>query len=263
MINMIPMAGRGDRFFQNKYNVPKPLIPTMGSPMFISAIKSFPPADRFIFLCLAEHLQKYRLKSVIENNFNNFNIVSVDEVTEGQACTCLLADKHLDSSDPLFISSCDYQTIYDKEKYESLLNDESVDVIIWTFKIGSIKKSNPEAFAYCRVEGERVVEVVEKKAISNDPYSDPAVVGSFTYKNTELFLYGARTMIERNIRVNGEFYVGTSINQLIEAGHKVVTFEVDKFISFGNPFEFMNIQYWEEYFDGLENQTYSLPGQSR
>ena len=257
MINLIPMAGRGNRFFQEMYNVPKPFIPIMGDPMFIASVKSFPLAGKYIFICLKEHYQKYKLKDIIENTFQQSEIIIIDDVTEGQACTCLLAEDKLNKDEGLFISSCDYQTVYDRKEYESLLADEEIDVIIWTFKTGNIKKANPNAFAYCRTDGERVVEVVEKQTISDTPHLDPAVVGSFTYRNADLFLRGAKKMINKNIRVNNEFYVGTSINQLIADGCKVVTFDVGKFISFGNPFELMAFQYWQDYFEQLDDHPYS------
>lgn len=258
MINLIPMAGKGNRFFQERYNVPKPFIPVMGNPMFITSVKSFPPADRYIFICLKEHHQKYKVKNVVESTFKDSEIIVINDVTEGQACTCLMAENRLNYDEGLHIASCDYQVMYERDKYEKLLLGDEVDVIIWTFRIGTIKKANPDAFAYCRTDGDRVLEVVEKRTISDTPYLDTAVVGSFTYRTAGLFLYGAKQMIKKNIRVNNEFYVATSINQLIEEGFKVATFEVEKFISFGNPLELMLVQYWQDYFDELEDHPYSI-----
>lgn len=257
-INLIPMAGRGSRFFEEKYRVPKPFVPVRGRPMFLTACRSFPPADHTIFLIQAEHLNKYRIAATIASHYPSHSLIPVAGLTEGQACTCLLAENQLPPQAGLFIASCDYEMVYDREAYEALWANLEVDVIIWTFKIGAIKKANPNAFAYCRTEGNRVVEVVEKRTISDTPDKDPAVVGSFSYRTAELFIRGARQMIARNIRVNGEFYVGTSINQLIEAGYHVVTFEINKFISFGNPYELSMFEYWETYFDALTDHPYTI-----
>jgi dTDP-glucose pyrophosphorylase len=258
MISLIPMAGKGNRFFQELYKVPKPFVPVMGNPMFIAAFNSFPPANKCIFICLEEHFRKYKIKAAADKIIANNQIVLVDKITEGPACTCLLAEDLLDTEEGLFIASCDYQTIYNSKAYEELLADKNIDVIVWTFKIGTIKKANPNAFAYCRTEGNRVVEIVEKQTISDTPHLDPAVVGSFTYRKSKFFLNSAKQMIKKNIRINNEFYVATSINQLIEEGYNVVTFEVDKFISFGNHFELMFFQYWQEYFECIENPPYSI-----
>ena len=90
------------------------------------------------------------------------------------------------------------------------------------------------------------------------PEKDHAIVGSFTFKRAEFFKRAAKKMIQKNIRVNNEFYVGTSVNQLIEEGCRVALFEVDKFISFGNPFELSLFYYWQDYFDRLEDHPFRI-----
>ena len=81
--------------------------------------------------------------------------------------------------------------VYDDQAYEKLLNDPDVDVIIWTFKIKHIKKARYEDFAYCRLDSNnnKIVEVVEKQVISDNPKDDHAVVGSFTYKRSQDFVF--------------------------------------------------------------------------
>ncbi|MGH2537093.1 MAG: hypothetical protein ACRDHL_06845, partial [Candidatus Promineifilaceae bacterium] len=257
-INLLPMAGRGSRFFQERYRLPKPFVPVGGRPMFLRAAVAFPPAEQTIFLALAEHLRRYPLAQTLAKHFPGHILIPVDGPTEGQACTCLLAEPELPPQAELFIASCDYEMLYDRAAYAALRADPAVDVVIWTFRIGSLKMADPNAFAYCRLDGGRVVEVVEKRTISSRPERDPAVVGSFSFRKAELFLRGAKAMIAKDVRVNGEFYVATSINQLIAAGANVATFEIDKFISFGNPYELMHYEYWQEYFDGLPDHPYTM-----
>lgn len=255
MINLIPMAGRGARFIEKNYKNPKPFIPIINEPMILASLRSFPISDRYVFVCLHEHYDL--LKSVTKKIKTSVDILFIDSVTQGQASTCLLAEKLIDRRETLFIASCDYQMVYNKNAYDLLLKDSTIDVIVWTFKIGAIKKADPKAFAYCKISNGQVVQVVEKSTISDSPENDSAVVGSFTYKNADLFFQSAKKMIEKNIRVNGEFYVGTSINQLIEQGYKVVSFEIEQFISFGNPFELETFNYWYKYF----SETGNLLGQ--
>ena len=256
MISLIPMAGRGSRFVQENYSLPKPFIPIMGLPMFVASIKSFPPADKFIFICRKSFLEKYPFEDEARRNFPDCEILSVERVTEGQACTCLLAEPHMDPSKSLLISSIDYQLVYDEVAFERMRVDESIDLVVFTFQTRSITKKNPNAFAYCRVEGDRVVEVVEKRTISDKPELDPAVVGTFYYRRAGDFVRGAKEMIRKDIRVNNEFYVGTSINQLIKENLNVRVFPVDKFVSFGDPFEVHLYQAWEEYFYNEKTHPY-------
>ena len=115
----------------------------------------------------------------------------------------------------------------------------------------NVKIKNPEAFAYCltQKDGNEVLKIVEKKTISKNPELDPLVTGTFWYRRASDMIFGAEEMISKNIRVNNEHYVGTSINQLIERGKKFVIFDVDNWISFGDPFELNMYEYWINYFD--------------
>lgn len=248
MISLVPMAGAGARFVQAGYRVPKPFIFVLGLPMFVTAIKSFPRADKIVFVVQDVFLRKYRFDQVAKSYFQNSEIVSTKGITEGQACTCLLAKDSIDKTEALLISSIDYVLAYDEYKLSIMTGDQTTDVIIFTFQAGSIPIKNPEAFAYCRVIEDRVVEVVEKCTISDDPAHDPAVVGTFYYRRSDDFFLGANAMIEKNNRIKGEFYVGTSINELIRKGRTVRIFPVNKFVSFGDPFELKLYQAWEELF---------------
>ena len=69
MLNIvIPMAGRGSRFAEAGYTMPKPLIDVHGRYMIEYVIENLKPnrEHRFIFICQEEHLQKYGLKEKLE-----------------------------------------------------------------------------------------------------------------------------------------------------------------------------------------------------
>ena len=224
--------------------------------MFMAALRSFPDAEKYIFLSRERFLHQYPFEREICRHYNNAKIIPVQQDTEGQACTCLLAEKETLPDDELLISSIDYQIVYPRDVFESLRSDESVDAIIFTFHLNPMENKNPEGFAYCRVEGDRVLEVVEKQTISDNPEKDHAVVGSFYYRRAKEFCSSAKDMVNKNIRVNGEFYVGTSLNQLIGGGSNVRILPVDKFICFGTPFELNMFHAWEEYFYKMKLHPY-------
>jgi dTDP-glucose pyrophosphorylase len=257
VINLIPMAGRGSRFGAEGYAVPKPFIPVLDKPMFMSAVHALPRADSYILICQERFAQRYSFAQMLDQVLPGCTLLTVDHVTEGQACTCLLAEDLLTPDVPLTISACDYLLVYDNERFQALMDDSSVDVLLWTFRIGSMPVSNFNAYAYCRTENGRVVEVVEKATISDEPRHDPAVVGTFTYRQSQDFIRGARRMIEKGLRVNNEFHVATSINQLIAEGKNVVAFDVDKFVCLGDPFDLLMFQAWEDFFYHEPNHPYN------
>ena len=87
MINLITLAGDGTRFANEGYKLPKPLIPVNGLPMIFRAVDSLPKADKYVFVCKKEHVEKYNLDSVLSRAYPNVEIISIDKTTEGQACT--------------------------------------------------------------------------------------------------------------------------------------------------------------------------------
>lgn len=249
-INLIPMAGKGARFREYGYRVAKPLIKVRSTPMVIRTAHSMPQADRWIFLPSESDVNKYPIERNLREFYPDCNVIPVKSLTSGQAATCLLAENALHAEAELMIASCDYEHLYDSVKWKNLISDPDIDGAIWTYRMNSAITKNPKAFAYCRVgdDGQTILEIVEKNTISDSPEKDPLVVGTFWYRRAKDFVSGAQDMIEKNITVNGEHYVGTSINQLIEEGKHFVIFDVEQWISFGDPFELRVFEFWEDYF---------------
>ena len=117
---VIPMAGQGSRFIKAGYNLPKPLIDVEGAPMIQRVIENLNFDASYVFIVRQEHLRDYNLESVLkEATNNNYQIVPVDKVTEGAACTVLLAEKYIDISEDIMISNCDEVMEYAEQVLDS------------------------------------------------------------------------------------------------------------------------------------------------
>ena len=250
-VSMIPMAGEGNRFKNFGYRTSKPSIQIGEETLIKKCVSSLPSSKKNIFLIRAND---YLNKSFTTDLLNiepgkQTELISINETTSGQAATCLLALDLLDKKKSLMISSCDYELVYDYKKLEDLKNIHNPDVIVFTFKLNSLPVGSYKNFAYCETELENVKSIVEKKCISDDPHLDPMVTGTFWYKEAELFNISAKKLIAEDIRINNEHYVATSINFLINEGYKVKVFEIDQWISYGDPKELNLYYFWEEFFN--------------
>jgi len=218
---VIPMAGRGSRFANAGYATPKPLIPLGGRPMIQWVIENVRPRrpHRFTFICLAEHLQTYpEVPAELSRLCPGCGIVPVDAVTEGAACTVLLARKQIDCSDPLMIANSDQLVELDINDYLARSDGEGVAGLIMTFW------SDHPKWSYCRMrEDGNVAEVVEKKVVSNE-----ATVGIYNFRRGSDYVRAADAMIAANLRVNNEFYVAPTYNQLIAEGAKIITMKTGR-----------------------------------
>jgi dTDP-glucose pyrophosphorylase len=222
MLNIvIPMAGRGSRFQKEGYTLPKPLIPVLGKPMIQVVINNLRPkvAHRFIFICLQEHLEKYQVAEKLKAWAGaGTEIVTVDQVTEGAACTVLLAKEFINNDEPLMIANSDQWVDTDINDYLETMNHENADGLIMTMW------ANDPKWSFVRFnEKHEIIEVVEKEVVSNE-----ATVGIYNYKHGKDFVRAAEQMIAKNYRVNGEFYVAPVYNELIREGKKIIIYNIGK-----------------------------------
>ena len=258
-ITLIPLAGRGSRFAKVGYKDPKPLIKVSGKPMIIQAANSLPNSQNHIFVTLKEHLENYPLEKTLKQEYQDANIISIDEVTQGQAITCSLGLKDADENSSLLIAATDNGMIYNHEKYQNLIEDENVDAIIFTFKHHISSKNNPQMYGWVKVDDkDNATAVSVKVPISDNPYEDHAIVGTFWFKKVEYFNKALKKLLEKNIRVNGEYYVDSLMGELIELGLNVKVFEVDDYICWGTPDDYETFVYWQSFFHKVSWHPYSL-----
>ena len=248
-INLIPLAGRGKRFADEGYKLPKPVVPVDGIPMVVAAAKSLPPADKNVFICLKEHIKRYHIDRDIKKYFPQAVIVTIDGVTEGQASTCLLAEKYVEPDAELTIGACDNGMAYAQGAYDKVINDPKTDAIAWTFRNNPNVTRHPEHWGWVTVDKKKFIKKVSVKVpISNDPIHDHAIVGCFSFKKAKYFFEYAKKMIKANRRINNEFYNDELMNVLVENGLRVKVFEIDTYIGWGTPADLKTYEYWSSYF---------------
>ena len=219
MLNIvIPMAGRGSRFAQVGYQLPKPLIPVHGIPMTQLVIENLKPSrdHKFTFICQQAHLADHGLETHLKCWSPGCNVIAIDRVTEGAACTVLLAKDLIDSDDALMIANCDQYIDVSIDDYLMDMDRRKLDGLIMTMKANDPKWS----FVGFDAAG-RVSTVVEKKVIS-----DEATVGIYNYRRGKDFVAAAEEMIAKDLRVNNEFYVAPAYNQMIERGSTLGVYSI-------------------------------------
>jgi len=222
---LIPMAGAGSRFEQAGYTFPKPLIDVKGKPMIQVVTDNLNIKANFVYVVQKEHRKKYNLDTLLNLITPKCKIVEVDGVTEGAACTALLAKEYIDNDKPLFFANSDQFVEWDSNEFLYKMNETEADGGIVTFKATHPKWS----FAKVNEQG-LVTEVAEK-----NPISDTATVGFYYWKKGSDFVKYAEDMINNNIRVNDEFYVCPVFNQAIKDNKQIRIFNVDNMWGLGTP----------------------------
>jgi len=222
---LIPMAGAGSRFEQAGYTFPKPLIDVNGDPMIKVISENLNLEANFIYIVQKIHREKYNLDALLSLISPNCKIVEVDGLTEGAACTTLLAKEFINNDQPLIIANSDQFIEWDSNEFMYKMNETNADGGIVTFN------STHPKWSFVKIDDAGfVTEVAEKK-----PISDMATVGVYFWKNGKDYVKYAEQMISKNIRVNNEFYVCPVFNEAILDNKKIRNFGIQKMWGIGTP----------------------------
>jgi NDP-sugar pyrophosphorylase family protein len=234
---VLPMAGRGSRFRQQGYKDSKPFIDVNGKPMIVRVIENlnieFDKNFKFIILCQKADFAEYDFSLFNKLiGHDNIEIIKLDGITEGAACTLLTAKEFIDNKVPLLSFNSDQMIDYDpNETYSRLsLHDGGMPCF----------KGEGPKWSYAKTDDDGyVTEVAEKKQISND-----ATAGYYYWSRGSDFVKFAEQMIEADDRLNNEFYVAPVYNYAVKAGKRIVITQVDKVYQMGTPEDL------EEYLNG-------------
>lgn len=259
---IIPMAGAGQRFADGGYRISKPAIPTIDRrsgknyPMVVCAVMDLPGVEmdgcNVTFIDRTFHKDK-GVEDVIRNHYPKAKFITIEELTEGQACTCLLAKDIINTEESLLIAGCDNGMVIDEGKFKKMISE--CDVLAFTYRHNQAVLEKPDAYGWMIVDEatDKITGVSIKKAISENPMEDHAIVATFWFRHGKDFVKAAEKMILENDRVNNEFYVDQVMKHCLELGLDARVFEIDRYIGWGTPRDYeeyqATIKYWKEFTD--------------
>ena len=221
MLNIVlPMAGHGSRFARAGYADPKPMIKIGRQTMIERVVNNLRPRQvhRFIFLCQQAHIERYGLDSHLNTIAPGCVVIPISEVTQGAACTVLLARAFIDTDAPLMIANCDQYVVIDINDYLQHLQASGLAGLIMTMT------ANDPKWSFVRLDAsDNIAEVVEKKVVSNE-----ATVGIYNFSHGRDFVAAADAMIAKDMRVNGEFYVAPAYNEMLAMGLRLGRYNIGR-----------------------------------
>ena len=146
------------------------------------------------------------------------------------------------------ISACDNGVYYDPITYQTLVDDPSVDIIIWSFSNNPTGKLYPHMYAWLDVDEFNTIKRVSIKKPFTDCENKYAIIGTMLFKKASYFKEGLELIYNDNIRTNNEFYVDNVIEPLIKKGYTIKIFNVDNYLCWGTPNDYKTYDYWYNYF---------------
>jgi hypothetical protein len=223
--------------------------------MFLQALDDLPHALSNVFI-LRKDLSKIDLIVDAAEKIHNSSIIMLDKLTEGQASTCR-EGMHSVKKFPVVIAACDNGLLYNKESYELLESDPSVDIIVWVKRGHYAAFRRPEMYGWVDADEKGLIRNVSVKKPLSNPKEDPIVIGTFTFKTEDSFIKSYESMVKRNARINNEFYVDMLINDAVRLGYRCRIFDTDHYLCWGTPEEYNTYLYWQSCFHKWNSHPYS------
>lgn len=262
---LIPMAGDGKRFQDAGYKSNKAVLPMIyrktgeSCPMVVCSTLDLPGINgdgSNIAFVMRDFHREIGIDTEIRKWYPKATFFSVKDLTEGQACTCLLAREFIDSGE-LLIAACDNGIEYDLQAFEKLKKEN--DAIVFTDRHNERVSEHPDAFGWAYVDSRnKITGVSVKKHISDSPENDHAFVATFWFRSGDIFVRAAEKMIQENDRINNEFYVDQVIKHVVDLGYSASVFEVERFLNYGTPEDYENYGKMIEHFRTFIQSKYFM-----
>ena len=226
---VMPLAGRQSRFFDAGFSTPKPFIDIHGVPIFKHSINSVGIEGNVFYIVQSEHMRNPLIRYKMEQYGCGGKIIETNGITAGQLSSIMLAAEFINNDDPLIICNCDHRIVYDSNLISHKLFDERYDGgLVSFYSPGSEPK-----YSYIKMDKYGICEIAEKKKIS-----DFAASGIYAFLRGSDFVHYAKQVFDKNITVNGEFYLSSVYSEMIEDGAFLFNVLCRDIRNLGTPEEF-------------------------
>lgn len=253
---IVPMAGLGQRFIDNGYTDPKPLIKVGGKRIIEYIVEMFDVVnDDFIFICNEKHMEKYRVDQYLRELVPGCLVLSIPEHKKGPCFTVKVAYNYIKDDEEVIVSYCDNPYIWNYEKFKTHIKENNLDGCVLThtgFHPHTLAKTK---MAFIQESNGLLTEIQEKKCYTSNPENEHASTGTYYFKKGEYIKRYFDLLMEKDIAYNGEYYVTLVYNLLIEDFLKIGYFDTPFVMVFGTPEEVKQFEAWKTIINGEQVKT--------
>lgn len=250
---IIPCTGLGKRFLDAGYNEHKSLLLVDNNELVIHKIlKMFDKSDNFIVIA-----NQFNYDNLL-NELNNAIIIKSVHESKGPV-NAILAVKdrieHYLKDEPVIVVYSDFYQTYDYDLFKEFVSKNNSDgcVISYTGYHPHFKVSDNK-YASSELDSNNNIISIKEKYCSTEMENGFHSSGMYYFKSLDLMVHYFNKLIEKDININGEFYVSMVYNEMIRDGLKVTSFnDIHHFLQLGTPKDYEYFVNQKEKFDKLNN----------
>jgi capsule biosynthesis phosphatase len=225
---IIPIGGLGQRFKDEGYLMPKPLISVLGKTMIYRVIDNLSLNDEdTIYIVYNSQLKEFNFENLVKFYFpkKNIKFISLDHVTKGASETILyglneMPVKELEKE--FLILDCD--TFYEEDILEMYRKSDNKNMIFYF----EDKQTNP-IFSYIKLDPSNwVTKIAEKVKISD--WANTGAYGFHTGRTLKQY-------IEKLPLISTELYTSCVYNEMLKDNLVIKGQQISKFNCVGTPLQ--------------------------
>jgi NDP-sugar pyrophosphorylase family protein len=245
---IIPMSGVGQRFIDAGYNTPKPLILIDGKPIIQHVVELFPGESKFTFICNQTHLETTDMKQILTEIAPGSNIVSIPNHKNGPVYAVSQVFELIDDTEEVIINYCDFGTWWDYSDFLQHTRERNADGAIPAYKGFHPHMLGSTNYAFMRDQQQWMSEIKEKEPFTDNRMNEYASNGTYYFKKGSTIKKYIPLLINKDINLNGEYYVSLIYNLLVENGLKISIYNVEHMLQWGTPQDVKEYNTWSSYF---------------
>jgi len=241
---IIPMAGSGQRFVDEGYVDPKPLIEVNGKMIIEYILDMFSPTDEYVFVCNDKHLETTNMRDVLINLAPTAKIVSMPPHKLGPVYSVKQVYDHIEDDEEVIVSYCDNPYLWDSKYFMQYIRNNELDGCVISHSGFHPHSLNHTKMAFMKTKAGLVEEIKEKECYTDDPMSEHASTGTYYFKRGRDVKKYFDIAIEEDVSYNGEYYVTLVYNLLIRDGLRIGYYDTPFATVMGTPEEVENFESW-------------------
>lgn len=246
---LIPMGGKGKRFIDAGYAVPKPLIKVDGKPVIEHIVNNFSKDDVFVFGCSEEQLQSTNLANVLKRIVPECIIVSMPYKKGGPVYGLQMMKDYIDDEKEIVVNYCDFSWYWDYDHFKNRVKETSCDGAVVCYRGFHPHLLGPNMYATVDADGLWMKEIREKHTWHKTKMEDWSSSGTYYFKKgsyLKKYIYEIEKKPEW--KINGEFYASQLFQLMKNDGLNIFIYEIPYMLQWGTPEDLEEYIYSSESF---------------
>jgi len=220
---VVPIAGKSKAFTRSKFKYPRYGIKIAGVTVLERSLRGIDEGN-FYFVCLNEHLEKNNL-GVLLSGWKASTVMSLNEMTRGQASTAMCAGEYINNDDPLLIISPAQLIHWDAQQFIECVEFHNVDAAVVVAE--EIVVGERSFHVDIEYRADSILKGSHAKSISCD-WEEGRLTdcGVYYFKYGWYFDKWCKKMMENSNLVDNEYWVAPCMNYGIFDGKWVLPYRV-------------------------------------